>query len=300
MIDFERVGLPSSARRHFLGIAAGVAGRFGISAAAAARIATGATAVGLPVMASRPAEAREGDDDRDDHHYDRNDDHWDHDDNRHDFNGVHHCFLVGTHISTPGGEVRVEDLTIGTVVSTLNGPLPIKWIGRQRFRKTTASWHWSVAPVRVARFALDDHYPSRDLYLSPKHSLFVDGVLIPVERLANGNSIASANMNDSEVIEYFHIEFETHEVIFAEGAPAESLLVISDRESFANFVEYERLYGSDERPTMKPFAPILGYRGGRAELEGLLRLALSPIVDVRDRVQRARDRIAARSQLADL
>jgi hypothetical protein len=303
MIDFQRGALPSSARRHFLGIAAAVAGRFGISAAAAGRLAAGAATVSLPTLASKPAEARDGDDDRHDHRNDHDDnrwDRWDHGDNGHDPSGAQHCFLTGTHILTPSGEIRVEDLTIGSLVNTLNGPLPIKWIGRQRFRKTTTSWHWSVAPVRVARFALDEHYPSRDLYLSPKHSLFVDGILIPVERLANGNSIASANMNDSEFIEYFHIEFETHEVVFAEGAPAESLLVTSDRESFGNFIEYERLYGSNEQPTMKPFAPIFGYRGARAELEGLLRLALSPIVDVRDRAQRARDRIAARSQLVDL
>ena len=47
---------------------------------------------------------------------------------------------------------------------------------------------------------------------------------------------------------------------------------------------------------MKPFARIYSY-GGRAELNGLLRLALSPIVDVRDPVQKARDRIAARAEL---
>jgi hypothetical protein len=209
------------------------------------------------------------------------------------------CFLAGTRVRTPLGEVPVEELAIGALVDTLNGPLPVKWIGRQKFKKTGSSWHWSVAPIRVARFALDDHYPTRDLYLSPKHCLFVDGVLIPVEHLVNGRSVAPAKMDDSEVIEYFHIELETHEVIFAEGAPAESLLVTTGREGFANFVEYERLYGSEERPAMKPFAPVLGYHGGRAELQGLLRLALSPIVDVRDPIQRARDRIAARAELVN-
>jgi Hint domain len=99
------------------------------------------------------------------------------------------------------------------------------------------------------------------LYLSPNHSLFIGGLLIPVEWQVNGRSIALAKMDDREVIEHFHIEFETHEVVLAEGAPAETLLVTNDRENFSNFVEYERLYGVDKRPAMKPFASILNYRG---------------------------------------
>jgi hypothetical protein len=154
-----------------------------------------------------------------------------------------------------------------------------------------------VAPVRVARFALSDQHPRRDLYLSPKHCLFIDDSLIAVEWLVNGRSIAQAAMDDLGVIDYFHIELETHEVIFAEGAPAETLLITSDREDFPNFVEYERLYGADKWPAMKPFAPVLGYKGGRGELERLLRLALSPVVDIRDPIQRARARIAARIDL---
>jgi hypothetical protein len=269
MLDLKRVGLPSSARRHFLGISAAVAGR----------IAAG-SAVSLPILASgsKPAKAEHERERRDEHHDD------------------HHCFLIGTRILTPCGEVSVEELTIGDIVNTLNGPLPVKWIGRRRFTKrASSSWHASVAPIRVTRFALDDQYPHRDLYLSPRHSLFVDGVLIPVVHLVNDRSIVRATVDDREVIEYFHIELETHEVVIAEGAPAETLLVTTGREDFANFVEHERLYGREERPIMKPFAPIQRY-GGRAELKGLLRLALSPIVDVRDPVQRARDHIEARAE----
>jgi hypothetical protein len=84
-------------------------------------------------------------------------------------------------------------------------------------------------------------------------------------------------MKDRDVIEYFHIELETHEVVFAEGVAAETLQVVDGQETFANFVEYERLYGDAPRPPMKPFGPCLGYAGGRAELRGLLRLALSKI-----------------------
>jgi hypothetical protein len=257
--------MPDSSRRRFLEVSAGLAGRVAASGA-----------VSLPILASI-SRAR-GDDGRGERHY-------------------YHCFLRGTRILTPGGEIPVEDLAIGALVETLNGPLPVKWIGRQSFRKDRPSWHWSVAPIRVARFALSDQSPRRDLYLSPSHSLFVDGFLIPVEWLVNGRSIVLATMDDRPVIDYFHIELETHEVVFADGAPAETLLITNDREDFANFVEYEKLYGRVEQPVMKPFAPILNYKGGRGELERLLRLALSPVVDIRDPIQRARDRIAARAEL---
>ena len=216
-------------------------------------------------------------------------------------NGLHkgkgHCFLRGTRILTPEGEVPVEKLTIGTLVETLNGPMPVKWIGHQSFRKDDPSWHWNMAPIRVARSALGDQNPRRDLFLSPGHSLFIDGFLIPVEWLVNGRSIEPAAMDGQDVIDYFHVELETHEVVFAEGTPAETFLVSADREDFVNFMEYERVYGADERPAMKPFAPIINYRGSRGEVERLLRLAVSPVLDIRDPSQRARDRIATRAEL---
>jgi Hint domain len=210
--------------------------------------------------------------------------------------GGGHCFLRGTRIRTPEGEIAVEDFTIGTLVDTLNGPLPIKWIGRQRFRKDSASWHWSVAPICVARFALSDQYPHRDLYLSPHHSLLIDGFLIPVQWLVNGRSIVLDAFDNGDVVDYFHIELETHEVVYAEGTPAETLLITHDREHFSNFVEYERRYGAEMGgAAMKPFAPVLEYRGARGELERLLRLAVSPVLDIRDPIQRARAEIAARA-----
>jgi hypothetical protein len=257
----------SASRRRFLVISAGLAGKVA---------ATGA--ISLPVLATMSKRAQAVGPSR----------------------GGSHCFLRGTYISTPDGEISVEDLRIGALVETLRGPMPVKWIGRQSFRKNSRSWHWSMAPIRVARLTLSDQYPHRDLYLSPSHSLLVDGVLIPVEMLVNGSSIAPAMMDDRDVIDYFHIELETHEVIYAEGAPAETLLVTGDREAFSNFVEYERLYGTDLQAPMKPFAPILKYTGARGELERLLQLAVSPVVDIRDPILRARNRIAARAELIDV
>jgi hypothetical protein len=86
------------------------------------------------------------------------------------------CFGRGTLIRTPHGEVPVEDLANGALVMTTNGALPVKWVGRQTMRRNaSASWHPSVVPIRVSRFAIDDRTPQRDLYLSQEHSLLFDG-----------------------------------------------------------------------------------------------------------------------------
>jgi hypothetical protein len=179
---------------------------------------------------------------------------------------------------------------------TTSGALPVKWIGRRSFTKNaSASWHPSVVPVRVSRFAIDDQTPQRDLYVTPEHCLFVDGVFIPVKYLVNGHSIAfddQAKMSDT--IEYFSVELDTHQVIFAEGTAAETYRYDGNHQIvWENLSDYEDLYG--EHKVMSAFAPICHYSGGRAEVRGLLRLAASRFVDVRDPIQIAYDRILARA-----
>jgi hypothetical protein len=207
------------------------------------------------------------------------------------------CFLRGTNILTTEGAMRIENISIGDRVETVRGDhLPVKWVGIQRFRKAVGSnWQNDIVPVRISRFALDGRTPHRDLYISAGHTLFIDGVLIPAGYLVNGHNVVRAVPEGTEDIEYFHIELETHEVIFAEGAPTETFLVRGDREIFDNFVEYERLYGVDDRPAMTPFAPIAAYTGRRSELKSLLRRAASPVIDIRDPIQVAFDKIVARS-----
>lgn len=209
------------------------------------------------------------------------------------------CMLLGTRVFTPRGAERVENLTVGDCVITSRGKAkPIKWIGRRRFTQGPSSrWPDSVHPVRVARSALADNVPHADLYLSPMHALFIDGVLIPVKDLVNGTSIARAMPEGMTDIEYFHVELENHEVILAEGALVETLLVTAEygRENFSNFVEYDRQYGRDTGLAMVPYAPVLGYFGGGDHLKALLRLGISRVVDVRDPIQVAYDRFAARA-----
>jgi hypothetical protein len=198
-------------------------------------------------------------------------------------------------ILTDTGEVPVENLLIGMCVMTTNGPKPVKWIGRQTLRRNQAvAWHPRVLPVRISKFAIDEQTPRRDVCLSQWHSLFVDGVLIPARHLVNGRSIRFDEAAlDSDTLEYFHVVLETHEVIFADGMPVESYMYAGGAVAWDNIGEYLQRYG--EQRMMAPFAPIHSYDGGLDELGGLIRLMASRIVDVRDPIQLAHDRLKDRA-----
>ena len=207
----------------------------------------------------------------------------------------HSCFLKGTKISTPSGDCLVQDLRIGDEVQTLAGRKTIKWIGYNKFTKEEGrAWQDSIMPIRVMRFAIDDHTPHRDLYLSPLHCIFFNESLFPVMYLINEASIAQGMPSDMSAIEYYHVELDTHEVIYAEGALVESYDG-SNRDNFSNFIQYERLYGA-EQSKMTPPAPILRYHGRRQELNGLVRSLISNVVDVRDPIQIAYDQLAQRAE----
>lgn len=150
-------------------------------------------------------------------------------------------------------------------------------------------------PIRVSRFAIDSRTPQRDLYLSQEHFLLIDGVLIPAKHLVNERSIAfDDNAEMSETIEHFCVELNNHQVIFAEGTAADSFRYTGGQIAWDNLADYQNLYGSEHK-VMPAVAPICRYNGGRAEVRGLLRLAASGFVDVRDPIQIAYERIAARA-----
>ena len=152
------------------------------------------------------------------------------------------CFLAGTHILTEKGEVTVENLQIGDKVRTANGQLEfVKWVGRQTIQPNQAINPLRGYPVLVKAGALGDSLPHRDLYVSPDHSLFVDGLLINAGALVNDISILKTT--PTETFTYYHVELENHCLLIAEGAAAESYLPQKEnRDEYDNFAEYEELY----------------------------------------------------------
>lgn len=211
------------------------------------------------------------------------------------------CLLRGTAIKTPKGEVCIEDLRIGDLVETVSGKAaPIKWIGRQTFRRNGSAWNKEVLPIRIAPFALDEQTPHRALYLTAGHALFLDGVLIKAVDLINETSIAPVMPASMDTIEYYQIMLYRHDVMLAEGAPVETFLLEAENyEAFDNFAEFARLYPADRHAAMALFAPIVGY-GGNEHLKALVRLAAGRFLHIHSPLQDACERIAVRGDaLAD-
>jgi hypothetical protein len=157
------------------------------------------------------------------------------------------CFLEGTAIATPGGERRVEHLAIGDLVLTADGrAVPVRWMGRQRVRNH-ALRPWSLPePVRIAAGALGNGLPHTDLCVSADHGMVWEGVVVNAGALVNGTSIRLVPRAELPAeYTYFHIETEGHEVVLANGAPAETFVDYVTRRRFDNYQEYLALYGAE-------------------------------------------------------
>jgi hypothetical protein len=142
------------------------------------------------------------------------------------------CYLAGTYIATSTGETPVEHLAVGDHVRTASGQLRrIVWIGVGRVLATRGR-RTAATPVIVRKGALADNVPHRDLRVTKGHSLYLDGVLIPVEFLVNHRSILWDDQ--AQEVALYHIELETHDVLLANGAPAESYHDDGNRWLFQN------------------------------------------------------------------
>jgi hypothetical protein len=159
------------------------------------------------------------------------------------------CFLSGTLIGTPTGEVPVERLGVGEFVLTARGVARrVVWIGQGRVLATRGRRN-AATPVIVRKGALADNVPYRDLRVTKGHALYIDGVLIPVEFLVNHRSILWDD--HAQEVALYHIELEVHDVLLANGAPAESYRDDGNRWLFQNA---NSGWGSSPQ---EPCAPVL-------------------------------------------
>ena len=184
-------------------------------------------------------------------------------------------FLRGTRITLPSGDQRpIEAVRPGDLVLTRNeGPQQVRWVSHHCVRAAGA-----LAPIRIAAGALHN---SRDLLLSPDHRLFVyqrsdalgagrAEVMVraqdllgsaPVSRMAGG------------FVDYFQLVFDRHQIIYAEGIAAETMLVDDRTVTLLPSEVAARLAGRDPGPERRSAAGIEIGKGlfGRRDPVTLLR-----------------------------
>lgn len=177
------------------------------------------------------------------------------------------CFVRGTEIEGAAGPVAVEQLQVGDLLRTVdNGLQPVRWIGSR-----TVAAKGNLAPIRFGKGALGNDAP---LLVSPQHRMLLSGwraelyfgqpeVLAPAKSLINGDTIARAVGGE---VEYFHIMFDQHELIYSAGIETESfhpgqmawptLSEAAREEIFTLFPELRlkgvNAYGEPVRPVIKP------------------------------------------------
>lgn len=149
---------------------------------------------------------------------------------------VCHCFMPGTAVMTPFGEMPVESLKIGDLVTLDDGSTaPVNWLGVQTVSKRFADPLRSL-PIRISAGALGGGLPQRDLLISPAHAILLDGILVQAGALLNGGTI-TREADVPEIFCYYHVEVEGHVCILAEGVAAETFVDNVSRMSFDNWEE---------------------------------------------------------------
>lgn len=143
------------------------------------------------------------------------------------------CFTRGTMIRTDKGQVPIEALRTGDLVLTKDhGLQPIRWIGERRLSGLQLASRPNLRPIRIRAGALGGNLPTHDLFVSPQHRILVKSRIAQRMFSTNEVLIAAKKLTDIEGIDvvsdcgqvnYIHILFDRHEVVFSNGAGTESM-----------------------------------------------------------------------------
>ncbi|MCL4065677.1 Hint domain-containing protein [Pseudomonas sp. GX19020] len=143
------------------------------------------------------------------------------------------CFVSGTLLRTPEGDCRIDDLRAGSLVMTRDhGPQKVRWIGAVTLTEADLRRAPALRPVIIAAGALGPGVPSTELRLSAQHRVLLrskiaarmfgaEEMLIAATRLIGQDGISVAA--GTGPVTYLHLMFDQHELLFSNGAEAESL-----------------------------------------------------------------------------
>ncbi|MEO1557158.1 MAG: Hint domain-containing protein [Pseudomonadota bacterium] len=145
------------------------------------------------------------------------------------------CLTTGAQIQTSRGLVKVEDLKAGARVYTFDKTFkPLRRVLKRSVGKDELAQNPKLYPVRISAGALGNGLPSEDLLVSRQHRMVVSS---PIARRMFGSAdvlIAANKLTtlsgihiDTSVscVDYYHLLFDGHEVIYADGAATETLFL---------------------------------------------------------------------------
>lgn len=183
------------------------------------------------------------------------------------------CFANGTCLATPTGEKAVEKLCLGDLVVTADqGARPIAWLYSKSWTVAQMAASPNLRPVLIHKGALGPGLPSRDLRVSQQHRVLIQGpiakrmfgcaeVIVPAKSLLPLSGV-TLDLPETDV-SYFHVMLESHEIVFSNSVPTESL-----------FLGKQALL-SIPQPALREICTLLGVR------IGALGKAIGPVTPVR-------------------
>lgn len=181
------------------------------------------------------------------------------------------CFLNGTLILTADGEMPIDTIEVGDEILTYDaGYVPAVWIGQSR-RLARFSQPHRIQPVRFAPGSLGDGTPHAPLYVSPDHSMLIEGHFVHAALLVGCDGIDQNSRLDD--ILYYHLDLGAHHAVLAEGAWTESYAEQFNRRSFDNaatwpgaprFVPLSRPQAVEGHPILDHVRARLGWRRRQA------------------------------------
>lgn len=183
------------------------------------------------------------------------------------------CFTPGTMIATARGEKPVERLCVGDKVITRDDGLQIiRWIGNRKINAALCLTHTHLVPVRIAKGALGNDLPERDMMVSPNHRMLVANdktalhfedseVLVAAKHLTG---LAGVDVVQDANTTYLHLMFDRHEVILSDGTWSESFQ--PDVRALAGIGNAQRLELLEVFPDLATPEGITGFPAARRSI----------------------------------
>lgn len=143
------------------------------------------------------------------------------------------CFTANTAITSPDDFVQSHEVRAGMQITTKDdGPQTVRWSGSRTLDAHMLEMYPKLRPIRIRAGALGSRLPERDLVVSPQHRMLVCSA-IAVRMFDSAEVLVAAKQllclpgidvaEDLNEVTYVHFLFDRHQIVFAEGAPTESL-----------------------------------------------------------------------------